>query len=315
MAAKSLSNSKKYLRQEYIARINRVIDFIENNIGSQLNLEKLSQVACFSRFHFHRIFSAFTGETLNSFIKRLQVEKAASMLIDNPRYSITGIALDCGFSSSAAFSRAFREYFNMSASDFRNSGYIKISKNRKIKSKNGKVKYSSSYYINDKKLMIRRRFEMNVQVKELPKMHVVYCRHVGSYSDVGKTFEKLMKWAGPRGLIQFPKTQMLAVYHDDPQITEESKLRSSVCITVPEDTKIDGEIGKMTVSGGKYAVAHFEITVDQFSEAWDSVMRDWMPESGYQSDDRLCYELYYNNPKEHPEGKFIIDICVPVKPL
>ena len=92
---------------------------------------------------------------------------------------------------------------------------------------------------------------MNVDVREMPELHVAYCRHTGSYRTVGEAFEKLMRWAGPRGLLQFPKTQMLGVYHDDPEITDESKLRSSACITVPRGTKVEGEIGSMTIPGGK----------------------------------------------------------------
>lgn len=41
----------------------------------------------------------------------------------------------------------------------------------------------------------------------------------------------------------------------------------------------------------------------------------WSPESGYQPDDRPAFELYLNDPKEHPEGKHIVEICAPVKPL
>ena len=88
-----------------------------------------------------------------------------------------------------------------------------------------------------------------------------------------------------------------------------------MCVTVPEDTPVDGEIGKMTVPGGKYAVAHFEIDVDQYSDAWNAVYGGWLPESGYQPEDGPCYELCLNNPEEHPESKHIVDICVPVKPL
>jgi AraC family transcriptional regulator len=156
---------------------------------------------------------------------------------------------------------------------------------------------------------------MSVEVKEMPEMHVAYYRHVGSYSGVGEAFEELMRWAGPRGLIQFPETKMLGVYHDDPEITDPSRLRSSACITVPEGTAVDGQIGTMTVPGGRFAVGSYEIAHEQFAEAWDDLMGKWLPQSGYQPDDRPCYELYRNDPKTHPEGKFIVDICVPVKPL
>ena len=156
---------------------------------------------------------------------------------------------------------------------------------------------------------------MTVKVKEMPDFHVAYCRHVGSYGGVGAAFEKLMRWAGPRGLLKFPETRMLGVYHDDPEVTDPSKLRASACVTVPEGTEVDGEIGTMTVPGGRFAVASFQIRHDQFQEAWDELVGEWLPQSGYQPDDRPCYELYRNDPKTHPEGKFIVDICMPVRPL
>jgi AraC family transcriptional regulator len=84
---------------------------------------------------------------------------------------------------------------------------------------------------------------------------------------------------------------------------------------VPKDTPVEGEIGQMAIPGGTYAVARFELTNEEFEAAWDMVMGGWMPESGYQPDDRLCYELYHNNPDQHPEKKLVVDICVPVKPL
>ena len=106
------ANRQKYLREEYISRINRVFDYVERNIGQEMSLERLAGVANFSAFHFHRIFHAMVGETLNQFVQRVRVERAASQLVVNPKKSITEIALDCGFSSSAAFARVF-EYDNI----------------------------------------------------------------------------------------------------------------------------------------------------------------------------------------------------------
>lgn len=71
----------------------------------------------------------------------------------------------------------------------------------------------------------------------------------------------------------------------------------------------------MTISGGTYALARFELGPDEYAAAWDAVFSGWLPESGYQPADGLCYELYHNDPKEHPAHKSIVSICVPVKPL
>jgi len=156
----------------------------------------------------------------------------------------------------------------------------------------------------------------NVEVKELPVMTVAYIRHIGPYKGDTRLFEslwgKLCDWAGAKGLMQQPDLKFLAVYHDDPENTKEDKQRVSVCMTVPLNTKVDGEFGKMEIEGGKYVVARFELAADEFVKAWDWVFSQWFPASGYKPDDGPCFELY---PEEPKDGKFIVDICVPVKSL
>ena len=88
--------------------------------------------------------------------------------------------------------------------------------------------------------------KFEAEVKELPERFVACIRHVGPYPEIGKAIEKIFQWAGPKGLIQFPKTDVLAVYHDNPEETAEAELRSDACITVPEDTAADGEVKTMT---------------------------------------------------------------------
>lgn len=164
-----------------------------------------------------------------------------------------------------------------------------------------------------------KNLDFNVEVKEIPDLHVAYIRHTGPYKGntalFPKLWDQLMKWAGVRGLIKFPETQMLTIYHDNPEVTDENKLRLSFCLTVPENTKVDGEIGKMKITGGKYAIGHFQIHKTEYQDAWDSLYGKWLPESGYQPSDGFCFELYVNNPNDHPEHLHIVDIYVPVKPL
>ncbi len=158
--------------------------------------------------------------------------------------------------------------------------------------------------------------QVNIEVKEMPELNTAYIRNVGPFKGDTKLFEnlfnKLMSWAGPRNLLRFPETLCISAYHDDPNTTDPEKLRLSVCITVPEGTEVDGEIGLMTIPGGKFAVARFELKDDECENAWNSVIGGWLPDSGYKIDERLCYEIYRNNPKEHPEGKCIMDIVIPV---
>ena len=92
---------------------------------------------------------------------------------------------------------------------------------------------------------------VKVEVKQLPETTVAYVRHIGPYKGdtelFGRLFGKVMSWAGSRGLVNFPKTKFLTIYHDDPNVTGENNLRISVCVTMPSDTKVDGDIGKMVI--------------------------------------------------------------------
>ncbi len=325
------TTQSEFLRHEYTARINRVIDYIERHIDEKLQLDTLARVANFSPYHFHRIFAAMMGETLNHFISRVRLGRARAALVQNPKKTITEIALDCGFSSSATFARAFKEAYGISASEWRQGN----SKNCKPESNVNQLLRSyrkafqvSSMYIDPVNKQQTWRINMkqsetalnaDVRIQELPEMNVAYVRHIGPYAGDEQLFERLWgtlcKWAAARDLLDFENSTFLSVYYDDPDLTEESKLRVDVCMTVPKGTPVEGEIGTMTLPGGKYAMAKFEIDATQFRDAWAAVYAGWFPESGYQPDDRPPFELYLNDPKEHPEGKHIVEICAPVKPL
>jgi len=333
-----MTNSSQ--RKIYWARVNKAIDFIEHNISSPLSLKEIAYKANFSPYHFHRIFSALVGETLNAFIQRIRLEKAANQLLANPGKPITDIAFDCGFSGSAAFARSFKEKYTMSASQWRDGGCNEFRKNCKTQSNYGKsirknqkeidssIEYITtvynengavSYTINQRRDTMSIPKEISVTVETLPDMNVAYIRHIGPYAGDSKLFkglfEKLFKWAGPRGLLGSKDLKVLSVYHDNPEVTDESKLRTSVCITVPEGTLVNGDVGTMVVPGGKYAMGHFELSASEYGEAWNALCGDWLPDSGYQPDDRPCFEWCKNNPEEHPQNLHIVDICVPVKPL
>lgn len=318
-------------RQEYICRINRVIDYIEDNLSQDLSLNKLAKVACFSPYHFHRIFSSMIGESLNQFITRLRMEKAATLVVTNFTRPISQIMFDCGYSDPSSFARAFKKYMGMSATQWRKKNKRKISQNnnkfnQELSKARKALKKSSCYIradiINQKwsmKMNTRNDLKAVVEVKEIESMPVAYIRHIGPYQADPDLFqnlyEKLFKWAAARDLLNFPETQTLTVYHDDPEITDEEKLRMSVCITIPEDTQVSGEIGKMKIPGGKYAFANFRLDSTQFGAAWNMVCKEWLPESGYQFDDRPSFEMCHNNPAKDPENKFDVDIVIPLKPL
>lgn len=223
--------SGEQFRDEYVRRVNLVTDFIESHLDRSMKLEELADVAHFSRFHFHRIFASIVGETLNQFIARLRVERAASLLVHRPELSITTIAFNCGFSGSATFARRFREAFQMSATQWREQGLLRQSdaKSKICKpiGKLGKAESLVSLYLDVHNPIPTWRLEMKikqenltatVQVQTLNEHNVAYVRSVGPYGRVQvvrQMFEALLAWAGPRGHLR-AQTRFFSVAHDNP---------------------------------------------------------------------------------------------------
>ncbi len=301
------NSQKKQLHDEYKSRINRVIDYIDENIEIEFSLENLSKRANFSKYHFHRIFHSITGESLFGFIQRVKIEKAAALLLANRKRTITDIAFDCGFSSSASFSRSFKNRFNMSATEWRKKNKDVYDDEAVIMAQADVEKYNN----------IRPE---KIEIRNIKETTVAYVRYIGPYKGDGKLFEnlytKLFKWAIPRELVDPASSDSLVLYHDSIEITDENKLRISVCIKVPKDTPVSGEIGKMNFSGGKYACLRFKLGTQDYYHAWNWAFSEWMPSSGYQPDDRFSFEYYPHDQNiDCQSDSTTVDICIPVKPL
>lgn len=309
-------------QREYRARINKVMDYIESNIDKPADLETLAGVANFSSYHFHRIFTVMTGETPNAFLSRVRIEKAAGLLLCDES-TISEIAFACGFNDPSSFSRAFRRHFGMTAKEYRATdkliytiGSRRFGKNGQADSKirrNGAPDYPELCGMELKNIIF---MDTRIEVRQMPKIEVAYIRHTGEFRKIKDAYGKLFRWAGPRGLLG-PHTRTVTVYHDDPAITSIDKLRQSACITVSGDVKSEGEIGRMTVPEGKYAVGKFDFYGEEgFEKAWNT-MCHWFTESGYEPGDGSCYELYLSDPNagDNRQPHFEIEICMPVKPL
>ncbi len=311
---------KDISKQEYTARINRVMDYLSKNLDQPVDLSTLAEVASFSPYHFHRIFAFLVGETPNNFVLRIRLEKAAQLLQDNVYTPVNEVAFRCGFVNLSSFSRAFKQHFGVSAKAFRlqdkaifvKNG-VRYGKNCKPISKIGK----NVQLINDQFCSVKLNelliMDTKIEIKQLPEMNLIYVRHMGAFDKIGPAYEKLFKWAGPRGLVT-PGAKTVTVYHDDPSITSIEKVRQDASLIVTSDVKVEGEIGKSVIAAGKYAVGRFELKETEFEQAWNT-MCSWFTESGFQPGEGSTFELYHNDYNEHPEHKFIVDICIPVKPL
>ena len=300
------------VRKEHVARINNAILYIENNLSEKLVLNDIAEKAYFSPFHFHRIFSLVVGETVNNFITRKRIEKAAGFLLHLKETPITEISEILGFTSLSSFSRAFKKFYGLSPIAFKGLSPNKFSKICKTESKKGQVTVSFEEYICNINNSINW-FKMNakVTVQKVPEIQMAYISHIGEMEKIGEVFNRLIQWATPKGLMNQENLRLLTIYHDSPKITSPDAIRMSAAIVLNSETSVDGEVSLKAIHPEKCIVSRFEITPNEFQQAWESSFV-WMSENGYKKSDQDPFEIYYNNCQEHPENKFIVDICIPI---
>ena len=302
------------MNEFYKNRINRVVDYIQANLDADLSVKQLSGKACFSEFHFSRIFKATMKESVYQFIRRLRLEKSAGLLLTNTGKSITEIAFICGFASSSSFAKSFKSHFKMTATEWRNRSNAFFDKEAspvQIERNQISVKNGFPMWTFNKKDSIRQ-----VVVEKTPQLKVAYIRNVGPYQGDDILFDKLYAqlfgWAAPRGYIS-DSNFTLNIYHDNPEITEKQKLRVMVAIPVLEAATPSGSIGITKISGGKYGVCNFLLKKDEFVEAWDWLFSVWLVNSGYERDDREAFERCIGERIIDGERFFEVDICIPVR--
>jgi len=312
--------TKEINRQEYNKRIIRAMDYVNTYSHRTINLAELAEVAMFSSFHFHRIFTLIVQETPNQFVSRIRLEKAARLLHRSPNLTISEIALNCGFESVSSFSRAFKKHYTINAKAYRQEAKgiyahqgVRYSKIGQAVSKIGQHKQpiNKEFCLIDLKQLIF--MDTKIEIKQLPVFDLICYRQTGNLEQIAQAFNKLFQWAAPRGLVN-EHTTAISIYHDDPAVTTAEKLRNDVGIIVSPGVIVDGEIRKVKTEAGKYAVGSFEIHQSEFEKAWNT-MYAWLSESGFQPREASPFELYHNDHKQHPEKKFSIDICIPIKPL
>jgi AraC family transcriptional regulator len=297
---------KNQANSEYSQRIDRVIDYLRENLHRPVKLDELAKVACFSEFHFHRIFGAVSGETLNSFTNRLRLEKAARLL----RYSqknLIDIAMDCGFSSPATFSRAFRAGFDTSPSQFRKSGEIKNSKI--CKELFQEEEYLLPMSIEEKKAAFP------VKLQDLPERQVAYIRVTNAFEQdrVLAAFQTMTEWAKAQQC--FSQGVLFGMSIDDPHVTPKHLYRYEVCLAVSSPFECAEGMSKLKMPAMRYAVTKVSGDLHRVATAWDYLFRDWLINSTYEPEHAPALEIFLNKESATDWSHFELELCLPVRKL
>ncbi|PRH86640.1 AraC family transcriptional regulator [Labrys okinawensis] len=284
----------------YAARIERVMSHIADHLDDRLELDDLSDIACFSPYHFHRVFVAVTGETVAEAVRRLRLHRAAVEL-NRSQHTLARIASRAGYGSVAAFTRAFAASHGLPPAAYRRAG-------RDLRP----VSQQSGSQAMTRATALRSALHYDVTIETVPRLRLVTLPHRGDYQKIGASFERLFAWAGGHGLLR-PGVRLIGIYYDDPDSKPVADLRSEAGLSVPEDSPLGPDMVWREVGGGSVARLVHKGPYADLDVAYAFLYHSWLPHSGRQPGDAPCFEEYLNDPRSAPPSEWLTAVNLPLK--
>ena len=279
------------LQPDWPARIQLAKRVIESDLGTIHSLSDLAKAAYASPFHFHRVFRGMTGETVREYSRRLRLERAAVVLKERED-GILAIALDSGFESHEAFTRAFKKHFGVTPSDYRAGSKPDIRTPEQPE----------------------RGRAMDITIRTRESSRIACVRHVGPYTETTGAWQALMKWGWPRML--FGKTKTFGLCFDDPDVTPPDKLRYEACMEVGPKTSAKGPVEVRNLEAGTFAVAVHQGPYESLGETYallcGAIVAGRLDGTTWELADPPSLEVYLNDPRSTEPADLKTEIWLPV---
>ncbi len=280
----------------YAEKFNRVFDYIDRHLGEEMSVEQLSQVANFSKYHFHRQFSGYAGITVFRYIRLMRLKRASYRLVFSEHTRIIDIALEAGFENPESFSRAFKNAFGQTPSQFR--------------AKPAWQPWNDQYRFTSRE----RKQTMQVKIVDFKKTAVAALEHRGAPERVNDSARIFIEWRKESRLSPVKTSSTFGIAYDDPEKTQPENFRFDICgsVTAPVPDNPQGVVNKV-IPGGRCAVVRHIGSHDNIGESAYYLYRKWLPASGEDLRDFPLYFHYLNLMPETPEHDLVTDIYLPLK--
>ncbi|ALS61139.1 AraC family transcriptional regulator [Pandoraea norimbergensis] len=269
----------------YAQRMEPVLQWLASHPDTAPDLYQLADLACLSPYHFHRIYRALMGETVNGTVQRIRMHRAAVALAGSED-SMRVVASRAGYTSDAAFNRAFGAYFGMPP---------------------GRYRDARSGPFNPLELTM-----YPITIESVPATTLAVLKHQGDYQEIGPVFVRAFMLAGALGLAQ-PESTGFGVYFDDPEQVPVDQLRSLAGMSVAPDAKLGNDLERFEIPAGRCAILTYTGPYNEMSKPYNWLFSEWLPSSGLEPADFPMFEQYLNDPRTTPPAALQTRICLPVK--
>lgn len=280
----------------YIERFEKVFDYIEQHLDEVLDVEQLAQVANFSKFHFHRQFSIYAGIGVAAYVRTMRLRHASYRLVFRKDERIIDIAMDAGFENPESFSRAFKQAFGQSPSQFRKEPQWQP--------------WNEQF-----RLPVRPRSEkMDVKIVDFEETKVAVLEHRGPPERVNNSVMTFIDWRKSSGLSPVKTSRTFGLVYEDPATAEPEKFRFDICgevmAEVPENPQ---RVKSGTIPGGRCAVIRHLGPHERMGEKIYYLYREWLPNSDEEVRDAHLFFHYLNLRSQVADHELITDIYLPLK--
>ena len=289
--------------QNYQSRMQRVLDYIDQHLDSDLDLETVSRIAAFSKFHFHRQFMATFGLSVHRYVQLARMKRASHRLASKEAESVTEIAMDAGYDAPDAFARAFRQRFGQSPSSFRKSPDW--------------VPWLAAFGPLDNarsKLMQITYEHDDVAIRDVPPTPVAIMEHRGDRATLGDTIQRFIDWRKAAGLS--PETSpTFNIFRSERMPAVPADYSMDLCVGT--DRQIDPNDGQMkagVIPGGRCAVLRVIHNTHNLEPAALFLYRDWLPASGEEARDFPIYcKRHFSFLSKVPVHDVVVELFLPLK--
>lgn len=296
---------KTITRETYAKRIERVLHYIVDHLDdvgqNPLDIHRLAEEAFLSPYHFHRVYVAMMGETVADTLRRHRLHRAAIKLTASAT-PVALLASEAGYGSAQAFTRAFREAYNVPPAQYRLHGKLSAA----LQSTSTEFKFKEHPMFNLK----------DVHIQNLPAIRIAKLQHKGDFQAIGSTFERLMVWAAGQSLMK-AGTRTFGIYYDDPKSKPADELRSDACVEIPRqyDMKSSGhaDVRAAETASGRCAVFVFTGPYSELENPYRWLYDTWLPQSNEEPRNDAPFEEYLNDARNTPPAELKTAICIPLK--
>jgi len=261
---------------------------IENDLSREFALNELAFFSTYSPWHFHRMFYQFQSENVKDYVRRLRLEKAA-FEIKTTSFPLLEIALESGYTSQEAFTKAFRKNLGITPAAYRKKFQIQ-------KSEIIGLKALAKFGIESK----------DISIKQISSFNLLYKRHIGPY-ELMPGFPKdrsflssFDDWFG-KNKKSHNEEKWIGISQDDPDITDPNKIRFDIGIPIPYRTEIPEGLGLQTVQGCERLQIRVRLEYEKLPEVYSVIINEFFPKFHRRLANLAPFEVYLKrDPKKIP---------------